>query len=155
VDIDQRLRELGIELPAPMTPVGNYVPAVMAGDLVFVSGTGPVRADGSLVTGKVGEGGLSLETARRAARLNGLQILAVLHAELGDLGRVRRVVKLFGIVNCLPGFNRMPAVIDGCSDLLVKVLGDAGRGARSAVGMAELPFNIPVEIEAVVQVSRH
>jgi enamine deaminase RidA (YjgF/YER057c/UK114 family) len=151
VDIDQRLRALGIELPAPMTPVGNYVPAVMAGDLVFVSGTGPVRADGSLITGKVGEGGLSLELAREAARLNGLQILAVLRAELGDLGRVRRVVKVFGMVNCLPGFNRAPAVIDGCSDLLVEVFGDAGRGARSAVGMAELPFDIPVEIEAVVQ----
>ena len=153
MDIDQRLRALGIELPAPMTPVGNYVPAVRAGDLVFLSGTGPVRADGSLVTGKVGQGGLSLETARAAARLNGLQILAVLRAELGNLGRVRRVVKVFGMVNCLPGFNQAPAVIDGCSDLLVEVFGDAGRGARSAVGMAELPFDIPVEIEAVVQVS--
>jgi enamine deaminase RidA (YjgF/YER057c/UK114 family) len=155
VDIDQRLRDLGLELPAPMVPVGNYVPAVVVGDLVFVSGTGPVRADGSLVTGKVGEGGLGLEAAREAARLCGLQILAVLHAELGDLGQVRRVVKLFGMVNCLPGFNRTPAVLDGCSELLVAVLGDSGRGARSAVGMAELPFDIPVEIEAVVQVSRH
>ncbi|MFY9807514.1 MAG: RidA family protein [Pseudonocardiaceae bacterium] len=155
MDIDQRLRELGIELPAPMASVGNYVSAVVAGDLVFVSGTGPVRADGSLVTGKVGEGGLGLEAAREAARLNGLQILAVLRAELGDLGQVKRVVKLFGMVNCRPGFNRTPAVIDGCSDLLVEVFGDAGRGARSAVGMAELPFDIAVEIEAVVQVSRH
>ena len=153
MDIDQRLRALGIELPAAMTPVGNYAPAVRVGDLVFLSGTGPVCADGSLVTGKVGQGGLSLETARAAARLNGLQILAVLRAELGDLGRVRRVVKVFGMVNCLPGFNQAPAVIDGCSDLLVEVFGDAGRGARSAVGMAELPFDIPVEIEAVVQVS--
>jgi enamine deaminase RidA (YjgF/YER057c/UK114 family) len=107
VDIDQRLRELGIELPAPMMPVGNYVAAVVAGDLIFVSGTGPVRADGSLVTGKVGEGGLSLETAREAARLNGLQILAVLRAELGDLGRVRRVVKVFGWLTACRGSTRL------------------------------------------------
>ena len=155
MSIELRLRELGIELLAPMAPVGNYIPAVVAGVLVFVSGTGPVRADGSLVTGKVGKGGLSLEAARETAQLCGLQILAVLRAELGDLGRVRRVVKLFGMVNYLPGFNQHPAVIDGCSDLLVKVFDDAGRGARSAVGMAELPFDIPVEIEGVVQVSRH
>lgn len=136
-----------------MGPAGNYVPAVRAGDLVFLSGTGPVRADGSLVTGKVGEGGLDLDTAREAARLTGLQILAMLRAELGDLARVRRVVKLLGMVNCGPGFDNMPAVIDGCSDLLVEVLGaDVGRGARSAVGMAQLPFEITVEIEAVVLV---
>ncbi len=155
MDINQRLREMGIEMPMPMAPVGNYVPVVVAGDLVFVSGAGPVRADGSLVTGKVGDGGLGLEAAREAARLCGLQILAVLRAELGGLDQVRRVVKLFGMVNCLPGFNRIPAVIDGCSELLVKVFDDAGRGARSAVGMAELPFDIAVEIEAVVQVSKH
>ena len=155
MDINQRLREMGIELPMPMAPVGNYLPVVVAGDLVFVSGAGPVRADGSLVTGKVGDGGLGLEAAREAARLCGLQILAVLRAELGNLDQVRRVVKLFGMVNCLPGFNRIPAVIDGCSELLVKVFDDTGRGARSAVGMAELPFDIAVEIEAVVQVSKH
>jgi enamine deaminase RidA (YjgF/YER057c/UK114 family) len=124
-----------------------------AGDLLFLSGTGPVRPDGSLVTGKVGDGGLDLSAAREAARLTGLQVLAALRAELGDLDRVRQVVKLFGMVNCRPGFNRTPAVIDGCSDLLVDVLGDAGRGARSAVGMAELPFDIAVEIEAVVRVA--
>jgi enamine deaminase RidA (YjgF/YER057c/UK114 family) len=155
MDINQRLREMGIELPMPMAPVGNYLPVVVAGDLVFVSGAGPVRADGSLVTGKVGDGGLGLEAAREAARLCGLQILAVLRAELGNVDQVRRVVKLFGMVNCLPGFNRIPAVIDGCSELLVKVFDDTGRGARSAVGMAELPFDIAVEIEAVVQVSKH
>jgi enamine deaminase RidA (YjgF/YER057c/UK114 family) len=100
----------------------------------------------------VGEGGLDLAAAREAARLTGLQLLAAMQAELGDLGRVRQVVKLFGMVNCRPGFNRTPAVIDGCSDLLVDVFADAGRGARSAVGMAELPFDIAVEIEAVVRV---
>jgi enamine deaminase RidA (YjgF/YER057c/UK114 family) len=153
MDVDARLRELGIELPDPMGPGGNYVPAMLAGDLLFLSGMGPVRPGGGLVTGKVGDGGLDLETARDAARLTGLQLLAALRAELGDLGRVRQVVKLFGMVNCRPGFNRTPAVIDGCSDLLVDVFGDAGRGARSAVGMAELPFDIAVEIEAVVRVA--
>jgi enamine deaminase RidA (YjgF/YER057c/UK114 family) len=153
MDVDGRLRELGIELPELMRPGGNYVPAMTAGDLLFLSGMGPVRPDGGLVTGKVGDGGLDPAAAREAARLTGLQLLAALRAELGDLGRVRQVVKLFGMVNCRPGFNRTPAVIDGCSDLLVEVLGDRGRGARSAVGMAELPFDIAVEIEAVVQVA--
>ena len=153
MDVDGRLRELGIELPEPMRPGGNYVSAMAAGDLVFLSGMGPVQPDGGLVTGKVGDGGLDLADAREAARLAGLQLLAALRAELGDLGRVRQVVKLLGMVNCRPGFNRTPAVIDGCSDLLVEVLGDRGRGARSAVGMAELPFDIAVEIEAVVLVA--
>jgi enamine deaminase RidA (YjgF/YER057c/UK114 family) len=150
MDVEARLRELGIELPAPSPPGGNYVPAMRAGDLLFLSGAGPARRDGSMVTGKVGNRGLSVDAAREAARLTGLQLLAVLKAELGDLDRVRQVVKLFGMVNCAPGFNQTPAVINGCSDLLVDVLGDAGRGARSAVGMAELPFDISVEIEAVV-----
>jgi enamine deaminase RidA (YjgF/YER057c/UK114 family) len=153
MDVDARLRELGIELPEPMRPGGNYVSAMTAGDLLFLSGMGPVRPDGGMVTGKVGDGALDLAAAREAARLTGLQLLAAVRAELGDLGRVRQVVKLFGMVNCSPGFNRTPAVIDGCSDLLVEVLGDRGRGARSAVGMAELPFDIAVEIEAVVQVA--
>jgi enamine deaminase RidA (YjgF/YER057c/UK114 family) len=152
MDVDGRLRELGIELPDPLGPGGNYVPAMAAGDLLFLSGMGPVRPDGSLVTGKVGEGGLDLATAREAARLTGLQMLAALRQELGDLARVRQVLKLFGMVNCRPGFNRTPAVIDSCSDLLVDVLGDHGRGARSAVGMAELPADMAVEIEAVVRV---
>jgi len=153
MDVDGRLRELGIDLPEAMSPAGSYVPAMQAGDLLFLSGQGPVRPDGSLLTGKVGDGGLDLDTAREAARLTGLQLLAAMRAELGDLGRVRQVVKLLGMVNCRPGFNRTPAVIDGGSDLLVEVFGDAGRGARSAVGMAELPFDIAVEVEAVVLVS--
>ncbi|SFN91229.1 Enamine deaminase RidA, house cleaning of reactive enamine intermediates, YjgF/YER057c/UK114 family [Geodermatophilus obscurus] len=148
-----RLRELGLQLPEPRGPAGNYVAAYLAGDLLYLSGTGPVTPDGGLVTGKVGDGGLDLDTAREAARLTGLQLLGAVQARLGDLDRVRAVVKLFGMVNCRPGFTRMPAVIDGCSDLLVEVLGDRGRGARSAVGMAELPFDIAVEIEAVVQVT--
>jgi enamine deaminase RidA (YjgF/YER057c/UK114 family) len=153
MDVDARLRELGIDLPEPLGPAGNYLAARQVGDLLYLSGTGPVRPDGSLVTGKVGDGGLDLETAREAARLTGLQLLAAVRAQLGDLDRVRAVVKLFGMVNCRPGFTRMPAVIDGCSDLLVDVLGERGRAARSAVGLAELPFDIAVEIEAVVQVA--
>jgi len=149
--VEQRLAELGIELPVPMKPVGNYVPAVTVDDMVYLSGFGPISPAGDLVVGKVGEGGLSIEAARDAARLTGLQIVAALRAELGDLDRVRRVVRLFGMVNCASGFNQTPAVIDGCSDLLVELFGDAGRGARSAVGMAELPFGIPVEIETTVQ----
>jgi enamine deaminase RidA (YjgF/YER057c/UK114 family) len=149
---DQRLTELGIELPEPFPPAGNYVPAVRTGSLLFLSGTGPARADGSFVRGKVG-GDIDLDAGVAAARLTALQLLAAMRHELGSLDRVRRVVKTFGMVNCAPGFNRTPQVIDGCSNLLVEVFGDAGRGARSAVGMAELPFDIAVEIELVVEVA--
>ena len=150
--VARRLDELGIVLPAPFGPVGEYEAAARAGDLLFLSGTGPVRADGGLVTGKVGAD-LDLDEAREAARLTGLQILAILADQLGSLDRVVRVVKLFGMVNTAPGFHRAPAVIDGCSQLLVDVLGPSGRGARSAIGVAELPFDIAVEIEAVVQIA--
>lgn len=151
MSIGQRLQELAIELPAAVAPAGLYRPAVRVGDLVFLSGAGPVRPDGSLVTGKVG-GDVSVEEARDAARLTGLQILAALNEELGGLDGVTQVVKLLGMVNCAPGFNRTPQVIDGCSELLIEVFGERGRGARSAVGMAELPFDTVVEIEAIVQV---
>lgn len=146
-----RLAELGIDLPALMPPAGSYRKAVRVGDLVFLSGAGPVRPDGSLVTGKVGDT-VDFDGAREAARLAGLQLLAVLHAELGSLDPVSQVVKVLGMVNCAPGFNNTPGVIDGCSELFIEIFGEAGRGARSAVGMAELPFDISVEIEAVVQV---
>jgi enamine deaminase RidA (YjgF/YER057c/UK114 family) len=148
---EARLRELGIELPEVMPPAGSYVPAVRTGDLVFVSGQGPMGV-GEPILGKVG-GNLTLEQGVEAARIVGLNLLAVLRAELGSLDRVTRVVKLLGMVNCAPGFNQTPAVINGCSDLLVEVFGDAGRHARSAVGMAELPFDIAVEAELVVAVS--
>ena len=146
-----RLTELGIELPTPMTPAGLYRGAVRVGDLIFLSGAAPLRADGSLVTGKVGDT-IDLATARQAARLVGLQLLGAIHAELGSLDGVSQVVKLLGMVNCAPGFNNTPGVIDGCSELLIEVFGEAGRSARSAVGMAELPFDISVEVEAIVQV---
>ena len=148
---DERLAELGIELPALSPPAGMYVPAVRTGDLLFLSGAGPVRADGTVVIGKVGRA-LDVDEARQAARLVGLQHLAALRAELGSLDAVKRVVKLLGMVNCAPGFNRTPKVIDGCSELFIEVFGEAGRGARSAVGMAELPFDIAVEIEVIVEI---
>ena len=129
-----RLEELGIELPTPMTPAGLYRSAVRVGDLVFLSGAGPIRPDGSLVTGKVGDA-LDLAAGRAAARLVGLQLLAALNAELGSLDQVVRIVKLLGMVNCAPGFNNTPGVIDGCSELFIEVFGEAGRAAE-CVGMA-------------------
>src|SRR5215218_772174 len=152
MSFDQRLAELGIDLPEPSPAMGSYVGAVITGSLLFVSGKGPTRADGSFVTGKVGDT-VDLEAAVEAARLAGLQLLAVMRHELGSLNRVRRIVKTLGMVNCAPGFNRTPQVIDGCSNLMIEVFGEAGRGARSAVGMAELPFDICVEIELVVEVT--
>ncbi|MEO1062937.1 MAG: RidA family protein [Actinomycetota bacterium] len=146
---EDRLREAGIVLPAPMTPAGLYVGAVLVGELLHVSGQGPVDGD-RIVTGKVGDA-VTVEEAREAARLTGLQLLATVRAELGTLDRVVRPVKLFGMVNCAPGFNRTPQVIDGCSELFHQAFGPAGGHARSAVGMAELPFDIAVEIEAVFQ----
>ena len=153
---ESRLAELGIELPPASPAAGLYVHAVRTGNLVFLSGAGPTRADGSFVTGKVGveQGGtVSIDDARHAARLTGLQLLTKLRNLIGSLDQVVQVVKVLGMVNTAPGFNRTPAVIDGCSELFVEVFGDAGRGARSAVGLAELPFDICVEIEAIVEVA--
>jgi enamine deaminase RidA (YjgF/YER057c/UK114 family) len=143
--IADRLRELGIELPPPFPPAGNYLGCVVDAGLVYVSGHGPIAGD-HVVRGKVGTD-LTLEEGRQAARMTGLSILATLNAELGDLDRIERFVRVFGMVNCAPGFNETPAVINGFSDLLVEVFGEAGRHTRSAVGMAELPFDIAVEIE--------
>ncbi len=145
-----RLAELGIELPPVLPPAGSYLPSVVVGTTVHVGGHGPVHGD-EVVRGKVGLD-LDLDQARRAARLTALSILATLQQDLGDLDRVRRIVKVFGMVNAAPGFDQMPAVIDGCSDLLIDVFGDAGRHTRSAVGMAELPFGIAVEIELIAEI---
>jgi enamine deaminase RidA (YjgF/YER057c/UK114 family) len=147
--IAQRLESLGIVLPAVFPPAGNYLGCVVDNGLVHVGGHGPI--DGTeVIRGKVG-GDLSLDDGRRAARMTALSILATLQAELGDLDRVERIVKVFGMVNVAPGFDQTPAVIDGCSDLLVEVFGDAGRHTRSAVGLAELPFGIAVEIELIAR----
>ena len=145
-----RLAELGIELPSPFPPVGSYLSCSRTGNLLYVGGHGPV--DGStMVIGKVG-GDLTLEQGRHAARTTALSILATMQVELGDLDRVRQMIKVFGMVNVAPGFTNTPAVIDGCSDVLVQIFGDAGRHTRSAVGLAELPFGIAVEIELIAEV---
>lgn len=148
---EQRLRDAGIELPEGYPPAGLYVSAVQSGNLLHVGGHGPVRDDGTRIAGKVGDT-VDLETAQEAARLTGLQIVRSVRAELGSLDRVARVVKVFGMVNCARGFNQTPAVINGCSQLLHEIFGDAGVHTRSAVGMAELPFDIAVEIEAIFEV---
>jgi enamine deaminase RidA (YjgF/YER057c/UK114 family) len=148
--IGARLGELGIELPPTFPPVGTYVACVRTGDLLFVGGHGPTDGTTTIV-GKVGSD-LTLGQGRDAARLTALSLLATMQAELGDLDRVRRIVKVLGMVNVAPGFNRTPEVIDGCSDVLVKIFGDAGRHTRTAVGLAELPFGIAVEIELVAEV---
>lgn len=149
--VADRLREMGLELPPPFSG-GNYVPAVSAGDLVFVSGSGPQLPGGGFVTGKVGAD-VDVDQAREAARLCALASLTALQGEIGDLERVTRIVKLLGFVNSAPGFGEQPKVIDGASELLISLFGERGRHARSAVGMAELPFNIAVELEMVAQVA--
>ena len=149
--IEQRLIDLGITLPTPQSPVANYVGAVLTGNLLFLSGRGPYRPDGGMHTGIVGQD-VTVEEAYQHARITGLQLIATMKAELGDLDRVVRIVKVLGMVNAAPGFGQQPEVINGCSDLLVEVFGDRGRHARSAVGMGSLPRNITVEIEAVVEV---
>lgn len=148
---EERLRTLGIELPPMTPPIANFIRARQVGDLLFLSGHGPMRPDGTRVTGKV-DGELDVDQARAAARLTGLSLLATARAHLGSLDRVASVVKVLGMVNSSPGFGRQPEVIDGFSDLMVEVFGEDGRHARSAVGMAELPFGIPVEIEMVLEV---
>jgi enamine deaminase RidA (YjgF/YER057c/UK114 family) len=147
---EKRLKELGIVLPTVPTPVANYVPYVRTGKLVFLSGQGPRRADGDLYTGKVGTE-VTVEDAYEHARLVGLGLLAALRAAAGSLDKVKRAVKLLGMVNGAPGFGDHPKVINGCSDLLVEILGDRGRHARSAVGMGGLPGNMTVEIEAIFE----
>lgn len=148
---EDKLKELGIELPAPPSPAGNYVGGVRTGNLLFMSGCGPRKMDGSSITGKVGSD-LSVEEAYQAARLVGLNMLANIRAELGSLDNVVRVVKVLGMVNAGPDFKDHPKVINGYSDLMVEVFGDAGRGGRSAVGMGSLPFQISVEVEMVLEV---
>ncbi len=150
---ESRLKEKNITLPPPNTPVANYVGAVRAGQLLFVSGHGPLRTDGKpSMRGKVGRE-LSTEQGYQVAREVGLNLLATTRASLGSLDKVKRVVKVLGMVNSADGFGDQPKVINGFSDLMVEVFGEAiGKHARSAVGMAELPMGIPVEIEMVLEV---
>lgn len=150
--VEAKLAEMGIELPEPRPPVANYVRAVRTGNLVFLAGHGPVKADGSYVTGKLGDD-LTVEQGYEAARLTAIALLASLRQEIGDLDEVTRIVRVFGMVNSTPSFVDQPAVINGASDLLVELFGEErGKHARAAVGMVSLPIGIAVEIEMVVEV---
>ena len=147
---ESRLTELGLVLPPVPRPGGIYKPVVQVGQLIYVSGHGPMRADGTLITGKVGFN-LTEEQGYEAARAVGLTLLATVRASLGSLDRIQRTIKVLGMVNCIPEFTRHPAVINGFSQLLMDLFGDDGVGARSAVGMGSLPGNIAVEVEAIFE----
>ena len=148
---EARLAELKLELPSAPKPIAVYKPVVICGNLAYVSGHGPLKADKTLISGRVGAD-LDLEAGKTAARQTGLAMLASLRSELGSLDRVKRVIKVLGMVNCTPEFQDHPKVINGCSELFRDVFGaDNGVGARSAVGMGSLPGNIAVEIEAVFE----
>ena len=148
---EQRLEKMGLKLPEVPVPVANYVPWRFAGNLLYLSGQGPKRADGTYKIGRLGRD-MSVEEAYQEARLTGLNLLAAAKAATGDLSRIEAVIKLLGMVNAEPDFSDHPKVINGCSDLFVDVLGDAGRHARSAVGMGSLPNRMSVEIEVIMQI---
>jgi enamine deaminase RidA (YjgF/YER057c/UK114 family) len=150
-DVTQKLKELNIQLIPPTKPIANYVKAVRTGNLVFLAGHGPTRADGSNITGKVGKD-LTIEQGIDAARTTAISLLSTLQAEIGDLNKVKRIVKLNGWVNCNSEFTDQPKVINGCSDLLVSIFGEKGKHARAALGANALPMNIAVEIEMIVEV---
>ena len=151
--IENRIKELGIELPDSPAPMANYVPVVRTGNLIYLSGVGPApKADGSEYKGKLG-GTLGVEEGYDAARLTAVNLVARLKGYLGELDRVNQIVKLLSMVNAVPDFTEPPAVTNGCSDLLVEIFGDKGRHARSAVGVATLPGGMPIEIEMIAEIS--
>jgi enamine deaminase RidA (YjgF/YER057c/UK114 family) len=151
-DYDKKLKELGVELMGPTKPIANYVKAVRTGNLIYLSGHGPTRADGTNVTGKVGKD-LTVEQGAEAARITAISLISTLKAEVGDLNKVKRIVKVNGWVNCHTDFGDQPKVMNGCSDLLVAIFGEKGKHARTSLGTNSLPSNIAVEIEMVVEVS--
>ncbi len=152
MNAENRILELGLELPPAPKPVAVYKPLVIAGNYAYVSGHGPLKPDLSLIKGRVGAE-LDLEAGKAAARQVGLAILATLRSELGSLNRVKRVIKILGMVNSAPDFYDHPKVINGCSELFAEVFGpENGIGARSAVGMGPLPGNIAVEIEVIFEI---
>lgn len=148
---EQKLKQLGLELPAPPKPVANYVPAVRVGDLLFLSGVLPSRDGQLIMTGKLGQG-ITIEQGVEAARVSVLNGLSIVKHEIGSLDQVKRIIKVVGYIASAPGFTDHPQVLNGASDLLVAVFGEAGRHARVAVGAAELPRHAPVEVEMIVQV---
>ena len=147
----ERLAALGLELPRSPLPIANFRPAVREGQMIFLSGQGPTNENGTLHTGKVGEN-VSTDEAYKHARLTGLNLISVMHDVVGDLRRVRRIVKIFGMVNATPDFAEHSAVIDGCSDLFCEIFGESGQHSRTAIGVSSLPRLITVEIEAVIAV---
>ena len=151
MDAEKRLVEMKISLPQPPNPKANYIPSVQVGSLLFVSGHGPYNDGKTILTGKLGKE-LTTEEGYQTARNVALNCLASIKAALGDLNRVKRVVKLLGMVNCTEDFKEAPRVINGASDLLVDIFGEAGKHARSAVGMQSLPNGMPVEIEMILEV---
>ena len=155
-DVEEKIKQLNIELPTPGEPIANYVPTVRFSEtknsmLVYVSGTGPRKENGDYLTGRLGDD-MTIEEGYDAAKLTGINILASLKKEIGDLNKIKRFVKVIGLVNSTADFYQQPAVINGFSDFIVVVFGDRGKHARSAVGMVSLPSNIAVEIEVVVEV---
>lgn len=150
-DAETKLKEKGIVLTPPSSPVANYVNAVRVGKLLFLAGKGPQKADNTYVTGKVGKD-LTIGQGYEAARLTAIAHLAVLKNELGSLNKVKRIVKVLGMVNCTEDFFDQPKVINGYSDFMVEIFGEKGKHARSAVGMYALPFNMAVEVEVIVEV---
>jgi len=150
-DPEAKIKELGITLTTPSTPMANYVNAVRTGNLIFLAGKGPTKADGSRITGKLGSD-LTIEQGYEAAKVVGVNQLSVLKAELGNLNKVKRIVKVLGMVNCTPDFTDQPKVVNGYSDLMVAVFGDRGKHARAAVGMGALPSDIAIEVEMIVEV---
>ncbi len=151
VNVEARLKELNIELTTPKPPTANFVKTVRVGNLVYTSGHGPDRAEGGPLTGRVG-GDLTLEQGQEAARLTGISLLSSLKAEIGDLNKVKRVVKVLGMVQSTPEFKDQPKVMNAFSDMMVAIFGEKGKHARSAVGMSALPGNIAIEIEMIVEV---
>lgn len=150
---DNQFELLGLTLPPAPTPLGVYKPFLIVGNLAYVSGHGTVKEDGSLIIGRIGKD-LTMEEGKLAARQVGLAILATLKQNLGSLNKINRVIKVLGMVNCTPDFERHPYVINGCSELFASIWGEGnGVGVRSAVGMGSLPDNIPVEIEAIFQLA--
>lgn len=152
-DPEAKLREKGIILQEPSKPVANYVNVVRVGNLLYLAGKGPKRPDGTDITGKVGKD-LTIEQGYQAARTVAIQHIAVIKAEIGNLKKVKRIVKVLGMVNCEAGFPDQPKVINGYSDLMVEIFGDKGKHARSAVGMIALPNNIAVEVEVIVEIEK-
>lgn len=150
VDAEQRIKDLGIELITPKPPTANYLKAKTMGNVVYLAGTGPDRPDGTQVIGKLGSE-LSLEEGIEAARFAGISLLSSLKAEIGDLNRVKNIVRAKGMVNADPSFTQHSQVINGFSDLMVEVFGEKGKHARAAIGMGSLPSNISVEIEMIVE----